>query len=64
MSQNAMRQNKTAEMVDAELQQIMVNIHQACFDAAEENGTPGNYVNGSNIAGFRKVADSMIDLGY
>ncbi|NOY75894.1 MAG: NADP-specific glutamate dehydrogenase [Kiritimatiellaeota bacterium] len=63
MSQNAMRLNWTAEKVDSELKNIMTNIHTACFEAAEENGTPGNYVNGSNIAGFRKVADSMIDLG-
>ena len=63
MSQSAMRLSWTAEKVDSELKKIMTNIHTACFDAAEENGTPGNYVNGSNIAGFRKVADAMIDLG-
>ncbi len=63
MSQNAMRLSWTAEEVDQKLNQIMVDIHKACFEAAEENGTPGNYVNGANIAGFRKVADAMIDLG-
>ena len=63
MSQNAMRLKWTSEEVDKKLQEIMRNIHTACFEAAEENGTPGNYVNGSNIAGFKKVADTMIDMG-
>ncbi len=63
MSQNSMRLSWTAEEVDERLQRIMVNIHKACFDAAQEYGTPGNYVNGANIAGFKKVADSMIDQG-
>ncbi len=63
MSQNAMRLNWTREEVDAKLHQIMVNIHKAAAQAADEFGTPGNYLNGANIAGFRKVADAMIDLG-
>jgi glutamate dehydrogenase (NADP+) len=63
MSQNAMRMSWTAEEVDEKLRQIMVNIHSSCYEAAEENGTPKNYVHGANIAGFRKVADAMIDLG-
>ena len=37
--------------------------HQSCLSASEEYGTPGNYVNGANIAGFIKVADSMMDQG-
>ncbi|MEA2011940.1 MAG: NADP-specific glutamate dehydrogenase [Verrucomicrobiota bacterium] len=63
MSQNAMRLSWTREEVDSKLQDIMVNIHKACFDAAEEYGTPGNYVNGANIAGFKKIADAMIAQG-
>jgi len=63
MSQNSMRYNWSREEVDEKLHQIMINIHQACADAAEEYGTPGNYVNGANIAGFKKVADAMIDQG-
>ncbi len=63
MSQNSMRYNWTREEVDAKLHQIMVNIHKACVDAAAKFGTPGNYVNGANIAGFLKVADAMIDQG-
>jgi glutamate dehydrogenase (NADP+) len=41
----------------------MKNIHQACIEASERFETPGNYVNGANIAGFLKVADAMMDLG-
>ena len=63
MSQNSMRLSWTAEEVDNKLHDIMINIHKACYEAAEENGTPGNYVHGANIAGFTKVADAMIDLG-
>jgi glutamate dehydrogenase (NADP+) len=63
MSQNSMRLGWTREEVDARLHQIMINIHTSCVDAAARFGTPGNYVNGANIAGFIKVADSMIDQG-
>ncbi|MCP4395724.1 MAG: NADP-specific glutamate dehydrogenase [bacterium] len=63
MSQNALRLSWTREEVDGRLQVIMKNIHEAAAESAEEFGTPGNYVNGANIAGFRKVADAMLDLG-
>lgn len=63
MSQNAMRLRWTAEEVDNRLHQIMIDIHKACYEASVENGTPGNYVHGANIAGFKKVADAMIDQG-
>ncbi len=63
MSQNSLRFNWTKEEVDEKLQRIMKNIHGNCVHYAEEFGTPGNYVNGANIAGFIKVADSMIDQG-
>ena len=63
MSQNSMRISWTREEVDAKLQQIMKNIHQACVEASERFGTPGNYVNGANIAGFIKTADAMMDQG-
>jgi len=63
MSQNAMRLSWTAEEVDQKLHGIMKSIHTAAFNAAKEYGTPGNYMNGANIAGFKKVADSMIDQG-
>jgi glutamate dehydrogenase (NADP+) len=63
MAQNSMRYQWTREEVDSRLQIIMKNIHKACVEAAERFGTPGNYVNGANIAGFLKVANAMIDQG-
>jgi len=63
MSQNSMRYNWTREEVDAKLAGIMKAIHTQCVEAAEKYGTPGNYVNGANIAGFLKVADAMMDQG-
>ena len=63
MSQNSMRQSWTREEVDQKLHRIMVNIHAAAWRRPQEYGTPGNYVNGANIAGFRKVADAMLDQG-
>jgi len=63
MAQNSMRYSWTREEVDTRLQMIMKDIHKACVEAAERFGTPGNYVNGANIAGFLKVADAMMDQG-
>jgi glutamate dehydrogenase (NADP+) len=63
MSQNHMRLSWTREEVDERLHRIMKAIHRACWETATEFGTPGNYVNGANIAGFLKVADSMMDQG-
>jgi len=62
-SQNSMRYSWTFEEVDSKLQQIMKQIHEACLDAAEKAGVPGNYVVGANIAGFLKVAEAMIQQG-
>ena len=53
----------TREEVDEKLHNIMRSIHQNAANAAEEVGTPGNLVNGANIAGFKKVADAMIAQG-
>jgi len=63
MTQNSMRLAWTREEVDNRLRMIMHSIHRTCLEAAEQYGTPGNYVNGANIAGFVKVADAMIDQG-
>ncbi len=63
MSQNSMRLPWNREEVDQRLHQIMVRIHDTCITTAEKYGTPGNYVNGANIAGFLKVADAMLDQG-
>ncbi|OFW58857.1 MAG: glutamate dehydrogenase [Actinobacteria bacterium RBG_16_64_13] len=63
MSQDSMRLSWPREEVDSRLRHIMKNIHQACVDSAAAYGTPGNYVNGANIAGFLKVANAMMDQG-
>lgn len=63
MTQNSLRLSWTREEVDAKLQEIMKSIHASCVETAATFGTPGNYVNGANIAGFIKVADAMIDQG-
>ena len=63
MSQNSQRLSWTREEVDQKLKGIMNAIHTQCVDAAAKYGCPGNYVMGANIAGFVKVADSMLDQG-
>jgi glutamate dehydrogenase (NADP+) len=63
MSQNSLRLSWTREEVDNRLQNIMKSIHTNSLEAAERFNTPGNYVNGANIAGFLKVADAMLDQG-
>ena len=63
MSQNSQRMSWTREEVDQKLNNIMIAIHEQCVNAANEYGQPGNYVMGANIAGFVKVADSMLDQG-
>ncbi len=63
MSQNAIRLHWESDEVDSKLRTIMVKIHESARETAAEFGEPDNYVMGANIAGFRKVADSMIDLG-
>jgi glutamate dehydrogenase (NADP+) len=63
MSQNSARLSWTREEVDDRLHKIMIAIHRNCYETAEKYGTPGNLVNGANIAGFLKVADAMLDQG-
>lgn len=63
MSQNSMRYSWTFEEVDAKLKEIMVNIHKKASEAAKEYGYEGNLVVGANIAGFKKVADAMMEQG-
>jgi glutamate dehydrogenase (NADP+) len=63
MAQNAQHVTWTREEVDERLRNIMKAIHAQAFETAEEYGQPGNYVAGSNIAGFVKVADAMLDQG-
>jgi glutamate dehydrogenase (NADP+) len=63
MCQNHIGLSWTFEEVDKKLHEIMVNIHKNALDTAEKYGHPGNYMVGANIAGFLKVADSMLDQG-
>ncbi len=63
MSQNSLRLSWTREEVDQKLHGIMKSIHGASVAASKEFGMEGNYVAGANIAGFLKVADSMLDQG-
>lgn len=63
MTQNSLRYAWSREEVDKKLYDIMKAIHRQAHETAAEYGTPTNYVNGANIAGFKKVADTMLDLG-
>jgi len=63
MVQNSQRLSWLAEEVDERLKMTIKGIHATCLDAAEAYGTPGNYLNGANIAGFVKVVDAMLDQG-
>jgi glutamate dehydrogenase (NADP+) len=62
MTQNAQKLNWTAAEVDAKLLQIMSSIHTACLEYGRE-GEYINYMKGANIAGFMKVAKSMVEQG-
>ncbi len=63
MTQNSMRLSWNREEVDNRLKMIMSNIHKTCRETAAQYDTPGNYMNGANIAGFVKVVDAMLDQG-
>ncbi len=63
MSQNSLRLSWSREEVDQRLHGIMVAIHRTCHETAEEFGVPGDYLDGANIGGFRKVARAMMEQG-
>ena len=63
MAQNASMQKWTFDEVDAKLKGIMENIYRTVADTAKEYGMEDNFMAGANIAGFIKVADSMIAQG-
>jgi len=63
MSQNSLRYNWTREEVDAKLHTIMKDIHASCVAYGKREDGTIDYVKGANIAGFVKVADSMLDQG-
>jgi len=63
MSQNSMRISWSFDEVDAHLKTIMTDLYNNAAGAAEAYGLKGNLVAGANIAGFLKVADSMLAYG-
>ncbi|MBZ0071441.1 MAG: NADP-specific glutamate dehydrogenase [Thiohalobacteraceae bacterium] len=63
MQQNASRDTWSFEHTEEKLREIMRGIHDDCYETAAEFGSPGNYVIGSNIAGFRRVAEAMLAFG-
>ena len=63
MQQNASRDAWTFDHTERRLNEIMRRIHEDCHAAADEFGSPGNYVLGANIVGFRRVAEAMLAFG-
>ena len=63
MSQNSLRLSWTFQEVDQRLKGIMVNIYHQMEQAAQKYGMKDNYIAGANIAGFTKVADTMVAHG-
>ncbi len=63
MAQNASMQQWSFDEVDSKLKDIMKHIFVSASETAKEFKEPHNLVLGANIAGFRKVADTMISLG-
>jgi glutamate dehydrogenase (NADP+) len=63
MVQNSMRLSWLGSEVDERLRILMQAIHTQCLETAEAYGTPGNYLNGANIAAFVRVVDAMLDQG-
>jgi glutamate dehydrogenase (NADP+) len=63
MSQNSMKLSWSKEEVDEKLQVIMKTIHANCVKEGQD-GDHVDYARGANIAGFRRVADTMIDMGF
>ena len=63
MTQNSMKLGWSAEEVDAKLHHIMMSIHDACVEYGTEPDGYINYMKGANVAGFMKVAKSMVEQG-
>lgn len=63
MAQNANFMNWTEQEVDMRLHLVMKNIHDQCFETAKTFNREGDYVFGANVAGFRRVANAIIDQG-
>jgi len=63
MAQNASMGRWSFEEVDEKLKLTMQQIAKRVALTAKDYGVEGNYVDGANIAGFKKVADAMIAEG-
>jgi glutamate dehydrogenase (NADP+) len=63
MTQNAMKMRWNQQEVDGRLHEIMRNIHEQCVKYGKQGDGYIDYVKGANIAGFLKVANSMLDMG-
>jgi glutamate dehydrogenase (NADP+) len=63
MTQNAMKLRWNSQEVDGRLHEIMSNIHAQCVKYGKHADGTVDYVKGANVAGFLKVANSMLDLG-
>jgi glutamate dehydrogenase (NADP+) len=63
MQQNASRDSWSFDYSEQRLRKIMEDIHARCSETAEEYGMPGNYVAGSNISAYTRVAEAMLALG-
>ncbi|MBP1665939.1 MAG: glutamate dehydrogenase [Bacteroidetes bacterium] len=63
MTQNAMKMRWNQKEVDGRLHEIMKNIHEQCCRNGRQDDGYIDYVKGANIAGFLKVANSMLDMG-
>ncbi len=63
MTQNAMKLKWNKQEVDKRLHEIMSNIHEQCVKYGKQPDGYVDYVKGANIAGFLKVANSMLDMG-
>ncbi|HEY9565564.1 MAG TPA: NADP-specific glutamate dehydrogenase [Nocardioides sp.] len=63
MQQNASRDRWHFDHTEQRLDQIMVDVHARCAEAAETYDCPGNYVAGANITSFIQVSDAMLALG-
>ena len=63
MQQSASRQTWSYEFANERLKETMKDIHDTCYETAEEYGVPGNYVAGANIAGFLRVAQALVAQG-
>jgi glutamate dehydrogenase (NADP+) len=63
MAQNANFMNWTEAEVDTRLHHVMTHIHEQCYETAAEFNKKGNYVFGANVAGFRRVANAILDQG-